>query len=335
MYRYILKARYAKILLMFLSCFFSCENNPKANNAYNWMQPNGKIKVLSTIAMIGDLVETIGGEHVDNLTLITGELDPHSYQLVKGDDEKFAFAAAVFFNGLGLEHGPSLQRYLQSPNAISLGDKIKLEYGNSILQCHNTFDPHIWMDISLWSKTVPFIVEALSKLDPANESIFRLNGDKLIQSMQKAHLDTKNLLMEIPEQKRYLVTSHDAFNYFTRAYLATEQEQHDDTWHERFAAPEGLAPESQLCATDIQHIINHLQRYNIHVLFPESNVSRDSIKKIVSAGRIKGLNLHISTGFLYGDAMGVAGTESGSYLKMIEHNAKTIKNALMEEVHHD
>ncbi len=120
------------------------------------------------------------------------------------------------------------------------------------------------------------------------------------------------------------MTSHDAFNYFARAYLAEEGEIETKDWEKRFAAPEGLAPESQLSVKDIQGIIDHLKQHSIHLLFPESNVSRSSIKKILQAGQEHGLNVSIASCALYGDAMGAPGSEGDTYLKMIHYNARMI-----------
>lgn len=316
-------------LLACMACQRSSDSKGSDFDVRQWMQPNEHVKVLSSIAMISDLVQQIGGEHVDALTLIKGELDPHSYQLVKGDDEKLNFADLIFYNGLGLEHGPSLQYHLQNnKKAIALGNKIEQDFPDLILHANGQLDPHIWMDISLWKKTVPYIVEALSLQDPKHQNDYQRNGERLIRTMQSAHEEVKKLLQSIPEKQRYLVTSHDAFNYFTRAYLAEDTEKTENQWQKRFAAPEGLAPESQLSTTDIQHIIDHLAKYHINVLFPESNVSKDSIRKIVSAGKEKGLQLVIAEEALYGDAMGKPGSGGDTYLKMIEFNAHTIAKYL-------
>jgi manganese/zinc/iron transport system substrate-binding protein len=290
-----------------------------------WMQDNSKVKVLSTTEMINDLVKQIGGEHIDTLTLIQGELDPHSYQLVKGDDEKLAFAQLIFYNGLGLEHGPSLHHYLiQNPKAVSLGDQIDRQNPGLIVNVNGQKDPHIWMDISLWSRAIPFIVASLSAKDPLHAPDFKANSKKLHAEMTNVHQQVKKTMHQVPSHKRYLVTSHDAFNYFARAYLAEEGEVESGNWEKRFVAPEGLAPESQLSATDIKAIIDHLKNYHIHLLFPESNVSRDSIRKIVQAGKEQGLNVGIACCALYGDAMGQPGSEGDSYLKMILYNARTL-----------
>jgi manganese/zinc/iron transport system substrate-binding protein len=118
------------------------------------------------------------------------------------------------------------------------------------------------------------------------------------------------------------VTSHDAFHYFTKSYLADPEEVN---WAERFAAPEGLAPEGQLNPGDIQKIVDFLRARNICVLFPESNVSRDSIRKIATVGRELGLEVCICSEPLYGDSMGQL-----TYLEMMRHNAQTIANHLWD-----
>lgn len=290
---------------------------------------DGKVKVLSTIAMIGDLVKQIGGDHIDSLTLLRGDLDPHSYQLVKGDDEKLSYADIIFYNGLGLEHGPSLQHYLEtSPKAIGLGNKLMSQNPETILRIQGQLDPHIWMDVSLWSQIIPFIVDALSAKDPEHAQDFEKNGQLLTEELLKTHEKIKSQLNQISPEKRYLVTSHDAFNYFARVYLATDDERQNKTWMNRFAAPEGLAPESQLSALSIQQIIDHLRKYKIQVIFPESNVSKDSIRKIVSSGKEKGLNITIATCCLYADAMGEPGSDADTYQKMVEHNAQWITQHL-------
>lgn len=328
-----------KYFLMVLCITFlltGCGDGGRSEEWNRWKTDNGKVKVLTTIAMVADLVRGVGGDHVDTLVLIKGSLDPHSYQLVKGDDEKFSSAQLIFFNGLGLEHGPSLQHQLYNDSkAWGLGDKIRQKDPQRILTFKNQIDPHIWMDVSLWAEGIPFIVEALSLRDPVHSEEYRNNGALLTEKMNEAHRQINEEMAKIPDEKRFLVTSHDAFNYFTKAYLATDQERQTGEWQHRFAAPEGLAPESQLSATDIQQIIDHLSQYHIEVVFPESNVSKDSIRKIVQAAKEKGVDVHMADTFLYADAMGDPGTDGDTYLKMIWHNVKTITHFLSQRKNHD
>lgn len=321
-------------LILAIFFLFSCSDIHSNRQAefQRWIENNGKLKVLSTTAMINDLVQQVGGDYIDSMTLIQGELDPHSYQLVKGDDEKLNFAQLIFSNGLGLEHGPSLEHYLNHHTKnVRLGDLLYQQDPSLILEIKGQKDPHIWMDVALWAKVVPFIAEALSQMDPAHASEFKSHALQLETEMAQVHQQTKQIMQAIPARDRYLVTSHDAFNYFTRAYLAEEEEVAVGTWRERFAAPEGLAPESQLSTTDIKALIDHLARYQIHVLFPESNVNRDSIKKITQAGKEKGLEVEIACCPLYADAMGGPGSEGDTYLKMILYDATMIAHYLNKQ----
>jgi len=319
---------YFRILTLIFVCltFAGCQSRCSQGTPQNaWMVPNGKLKVLSTTAIVHDVVQRVGGEHVDSLVLICGELDPHTYQLVKGDDEKLSFADIIFYSGLGLEHGPSLKyRLASSRKAVGLGDEVAKKYPDEILVMQGQLDPHIWMDMALWAKTIPVIVQSLAEADPENREIYQQNGRALTEELLRTDKMIRDILQEVPDQKRYLVTSHDAFNYFAKAYLATDEERRLGTWGPRFEAPEGLAPESQLSVSDIQAIIEHLATYRIHVLFPESNVSQDSIRKVISAGNERGLDLRIADVPLYGDAMAEKDDPAGSYQGMLLHNARAI-----------
>lgn len=300
----------------------------RSKQTRDWMASD-KIKILSTTAMINDLVQNIAQDKGSSFILIQGNLDPHSYQLVKGDDEKLKTADIIFYNGLGLEHGASLQHHLENNRkAIPLGNLIQRANPEAIYYVQGQVDPHIWMDASLFMETIPFIVNALSQKDPENAPFFHQRGRELSKSLKEVHEKIKSTLHAIPPQKRFLVTSHDAFNYFTRAYLSEEGEKETGAWENRFQAPEGLAPDSQLSSSDIQLILDHLTQFQINVIFPESNVSQDSIRKIISAGKEKGIHVIIAEDSLYGDAMGPPGSPGDTYPKMLEHNAVVIEKYL-------
>lgn len=280
-------------------------------------------KVLSTIGMIQDLVKEIGKDKIDSEVLIYGEIDPHSYEMVKGDDEKLGSAELIFYNGLGLEHGASLAYYLkQSKKAFSIGDFLARKYPEEMIQREGLYDPHLWMDISLWAKAIPFLVEKLSEMDPENQSFFEANGKALYQKLQQEDEAILQLLQKIPSQRRYLVTSHDAFHYFAKRYLASAKEEI------RVAAPEGLAPDGAISPLDIQRILYFLKGKQIHVVFPESNVSKASLEKIVKDSQKMGLSVQLAKEPLYGDAMPKTKTNQISYLQMHQHNAKIIYNYL-------
>jgi len=281
--------------------------------------------------MINDIVGLIGKERIEHIPLITGEIDPHSYELVKGDDEKLSLATIIFYNGLGLEHGASLRYQLEHRrNAVGVGNILLEKHPERILYVDKEIDPHIWMDISLWSGIIEPVVEALSQADPDGKKIYQENGERLLEKMSQEHRNIYEECQRISKEKRFLVTSHDAFNYFTRAYLASTEEKASEHWKNRCHAPEGLAPDGQLSASDIQKIVDHLIQYQIQTVFPESNVSRDSLKKVMHACAQKGLKVTLSNAALYGDAMGPLQSDADTYLKMIRHNANVLIEAWNE-----
>lgn len=320
-----------KIIRSFLSigclvCIFSlscCSKTGLSSNAYNqWMQPSNKIKVLSTIAMIDDVVRQIGQEKILHMPLISGQIDPHSYEMVKGDDEKLSMATAIFYNGLGLEHGASVTNHLLNhKNAIALGDLVAQMVPEKMIYIDRTIDPHIWMDISLWSLIIDPIVEELSRLDPESAEFYQNNGKSLLEAMQRTDEKIYHAMHEVPSYQRYLVTSHDAFNYFTRAYLADPGEK---DWQNRVNAPEGLAPDGQLSSSNIQNIVNFLLENHIQTVFPESSVNRDALNKIIHDCQKKGLKVHMAHSPLYSDSMGEKNSEASNYLDMLWYNANTI-----------
>jgi manganese/zinc/iron transport system substrate-binding protein len=311
--------RYVLCLLLLFACG-GCQN-PPSSKLDEWIQPNKKVKVLSTTSIIDDIVGQVGGNRIDHLALIEGAMDPHSYEIVKGDAEKLSYAQVIFYNGLGLEHGASLRHQLkQHSKAIALGDQIRDKSPAAILFERGQVDPHIWLDISLWAEIIDPIVQALSEVDPENSEYFQANGKKVRENLLSLDASLVQKLQEVPSNKRYLVTSHDAFNYFARRYLGTD-------WKDRFCAPEGLAPDGQLSCQDIQMVIDYLAEHQVHVLFPESNVSRDSLKKILSVCIEKGMQVKIDGAYLYSDTLGPAGSSSGTYQTMMEHNANVLYEA--------
>lgn len=324
---------FKKIIYSLCLCFlFACLGKPSAfeQRSVAWLRDKEHFRVLSTIGMIDRVVQAVGQEQVRSIPLISEGLDPHSYQLVKGDDEKLAVADLIFYNGLGLEHGPSLKQYLEtSSKSVAVGQFV-LEEGKAIF-VQGQVDPHIWMDVSLWKGIIAPIVKKLSEAMPQHASLFTARGKQLEKDFDRAHQRIWKQLQALPKERRYLVTSHDAFNYFAKAYLATEQEHKEGSFGIRCQAPEGLAPESQISTVQVQQILNHLIEKEIHVVFAESNVSKDALNKIRDAASQKGHTVELASQSLYGDEMGPFlhfEPAEQAYLKMIEHNAQVIYDHL-------
>jgi manganese/zinc/iron transport system substrate-binding protein len=289
-----------------------------------WLEDNGKVKVLCTTEIIADIVRGVGGDDIDVDVLIPRDLDPHSYELVKGDYDRFEFANLIVSNGLGLERGSSLFNLLSNnERVVELGDEIMEEAPQEICTIDHHPDPHIWMDISVWQRTVKIVVKALSDLDEGRRGVFEERGELVVAELLHADIEILELLNSIPEEHRYLVTVHDAFNYFVKRYFSSHAELEDGSWRLRQEAPEGLSPESGLSSTDIRRILDYIEAHDIRVIFYEHNVNVDSLMKIIDVAKETGFPLKLSDEGLYSDTLG-----SNTYLEMMHYNAATIKRNL-------
>jgi manganese/zinc/iron transport system substrate-binding protein len=285
------------------------------------MEENGKIKILCTTEQVGYLARAVGGESVDVLELVDGRNDPHSYRLVKGDNEKFRRADALFFSGLGLEASLSLRRCLPLYHGCDVGGEI-VQKTHGAIMVDSTVDPHLWMDLSLWAEGAQIIANKLSLIRPDLSSFFTQNAAAAKAKLLSLHEKIRAMMHSIPQEQRYLVTTHDAFHYFCRAYLATDEEVRSGAWRERCLSPEGFAPESQISTRDLDMVVSYILRHQVRELFAEAEMNQDSIQKIIDVCRERGYEVALSKDFLYSDTM------DGTYEKTMEHNADVIFRGL-------
>ncbi|MGR3912626.1 MAG: zinc ABC transporter substrate-binding protein [Candidatus Rhabdochlamydia sp.] len=306
-------------MIMFL---IGCEK--PSSKLSEWKADSAHVKVLCTNAIIHDLVARVGGERIFSLSLIDPLIDPHSYEMRKGDEEKFLSAQVIFFNGLGLEHSPSLLKHLLShPSACCLGDFITAKDPSLILEDKGQVDPHIWLDTLLWSYTIDPIVEKLSTFDPEGKEYYEQRGSETKASLLALHHLMLETFHSIPSQKKHLVSSHDAFNYFTRRYLVENSLQ---DWRDYFCAPEGLAPDGQLSFYDLKRVIAYIQKHHVKVVFSETNVSQDSLRKIVDICQSEAYDVKIYPSHLLSDTLG----DHNSYESMMKHNLSVLVKAWSE-----
>lgn len=278
-----------------------------------------KPQVVATTAMIGDLVHYIAQDKVAVTILIKGQIDPHSYELVKGDLAKLKQANVVFYQGLGLEHGASLVAYLKSAkNAVAVGKVLEKNHPDQLIYQDGALDPHVWLDMDLWKQIVPTIKDQLIAIAPENRDYFEKNALELALKMEEVDQNILKLLAQVPNNKKYLVTSHTAFSYFTRRYLSQ-----GEPWHTRHMAPEGLAPEAQISLYDIEKVVSYITTYGIDVIFTESNVSQDAINKIIDVCLKSGHKIKCADSPLFGDAL----FDQKGYLDMMWHNATLLHQA--------
>lgn len=312
-------------LIVLLGSFFSCAKGERTQTDFEkWVNETGKIKVLVTTAMIEDLVKRVGQDHVSVIAMIKEDADPHSYEIVKGDDEKFFYADVVFSNGLQLEHSASMQHQLsRHRNVVRLGDELFSRFPEKMIHVDQEIDPHIWMDVSLWSKLVPIVADKLCEIDPVHSSDYKRYQAQVEEEMAAKDKELFALYQAIPKEKRYLVTSHDAFNYHVRRYFASEDEIREGTWKKRFKALQGLAPDEQISSLEIKDLVAHITSFDIDIIFPEANLSKDSLEKVKESCSRLGKKIALSSKTLYGDTLG-----GKTYFEMLDHNARLIQNEL-------
>jgi len=290
---------------------FSCgETPPSATDA----STPGKIGIVATTGMIGDVAAQIAGDRASVQTLIGEGVDPHLYKPAAMDVRMLQAADVVFFNGLMLEGkmGDILAKLGQTGKplyAVSEGlDQFVIAGGE-----HH--DPHIWMDVAGWTQAARVITGKLSAFDPDHAAAYEERSAVYLAEMQKLDAYARTSLASIPETQRVLVTAHDAFSYMARAYGLEVR------------GIQGISTESEAGLKDIEDLVRFLVTRKIPAVFVETSVSQKNIQALIEGARAAGHEVKIG-GSLFSDAMGARGTYEGTYIGMIDHNVTIIARAL-------
>ena len=279
---------------------------------------DGKIDIVTTIAQIAEPISIIGGDHVAVESLMGAGVDPHLYRATQGDIKKLEDSDIVFYSGLNLEGnmGEVFESISSKKPAIGIAESIPEE--NRLKDEDGAVDPHAWFDIELWKIALETATEELMKFAPEHADEFNVNKESYFKELDALLAESKEKLSQIPEEKRVLVTAHDAFGYFGRAYDI------------EVVGLQGLSTEDEIGISDIDDTINILMEYKIPAVFVESSINQNSIKAVIEGAGKQGLDVNLG-GELYSDAMGDAGTEEGTYIGMYKHNVNTIHKALLGE----
>jgi manganese/zinc/iron transport system substrate-binding protein len=275
------------------------------------------IRAVVTIGMIGDVVENVAGECVDVTAIMGPGVDPHLYQASARDVQTFQNADVIFYSGYSLEGqlGEVLGRFSEmkptiavSPSSIDPGSLIAVQdiYG---------IDPHLWMDASLWARTAPVIAETLVELRPDCAEAIDVNAESYSKQLAALHEWVKESVASIPEAQRILVTAHDAFNYYGRAYGI------------EVAGIQGISTESEAGVADIREMAGVVAERKVPAVFIESTINPRTIQAVIDAAGQRGHEVEIG-GELYSDAMGERGSAGGTYIGMIYENTRNIVTAL-------
>ncbi len=285
-----------------------------------WMASiaHGQLNIVATTGMVADITRQVVGDRGNVVALMGEGVDPHLYKPTSADALKIMNADLIFYNGLLLE-GRMTDTFLKAARmgkvVYPVTELIEETYLLEPPEFEGHFDPHVWMDVSAWAQAVDAVAVALCQQDPVNSEVFRTNAKDYNKKLTKLHSYAVTSIAAIPKDQRVLITAHDAFNYFGRAYGI------------EVVGIQGLSTESEAGIEDVNRLVNMIVDKGITAVFVESSVSDRNIKALIEGAKSKGHSVKIG-GRLFSDAMGKTGTYEGTYIGMLDHNITTIANAL-------
>lgn len=277
-----------------------------------------KLKAAATIGMVADLVKQVGGERVEVDQLMGPGVDPHLYKPTASDAARLSKADVIFYSGLMLEGrmGDLFAKLARTGKRVYPITESVPE--NKLLEpeeFEGHYDPHLWFDVSLWAATVPSIVQGLSEADPQGKADYEKNGAALSTKLAELDAWCKKKASELPEKSRILVTSHDAYNYFGRAYGF------------KVVGLQGVSTVSEAALADMAGLVDYIKKQGVKAIFVETSVNPAAIKRVAQDAGVK------IGGELFSDAMSHPGEmhggfDTGTYEGMVRYNLATIVNAL-------
>lgn len=276
-----------------------------------------RLSVVATTGMITDAVREIGGERVEVDGLMGSGIDPHSYRQTRSDIVAMTRADLVLWHGLYLEAQMEefLQRLVKRQTVVAVAEGLDRDRLLGHEDYDDKRDPHVWMDPALWADVVATVRDAMIEARPDLETTFRKRATDYIERIEQLGQWATGVTSSVPSEARVLLTAHDAFAYFGRAYDFD------------VIGIQGISTESEAGLRRIRDLVDLLVEREIAAVFVESSVSERNIRALVEGAGSRGHEVRIA-GTLYSDAMGPEGSYEGTYIGMIDHNITTIVRAL-------
>lgn len=277
-----------------------------------------KLNIVATTTMLADLVSSIGGERVTVNGLMGPGIDPHLYQASAGDVSLMQKADVVVYNGLHLEGkmGEIFENLSNQGSAVICIEKgldesrlLAWEDDSSI------HDPHIWFDVSLWKDAAKTVAKGLADADPNGKADFEANLDAYLKELDETDTYIRGRADELPKEQRVLVTAHDAFQYFGKAYGFEVR------------GLQGISTDAEAGTADVSDLAGFIVERQIKAIFVESSVPPKTIEALQAAVKAKGFDVSIG-GELYSDSLGDAQSGAGTYILTVKANIDTIVDAL-------
>ena len=308
----------AILLLTGLGSHLSCN---RAGQQDDKKTPAGepKLRVVATTTMITDLLKALGGDHVQVTGLMGPGVDPHLYKARAGDVGRMGRADVIFYNGLHLE-GKMAEIFEQmrrrGAKTLAVTDCIDRDRLLSPPEFKGAYDPHVWFDVTFWHKVAGHVADTLIDADTEHADDYRSSCQAYQKKLAALHEYVKSQAAKVPQDKRVLITAHDAFSYFGRAYGFEVR------------GLQGISTAAEAGAADVRKLAAFIATRRIPAVFVESSVPARNIEAVQAAVRAKGFAVRIG-GELFSDALGSADTPEGTYLGMVRHNIDTIVRSLL------
>lgn len=312
-FRFCVAAGFACGLLAVVSVLPGCGNQvtPETPGA------TGPYSVVATVGMVGDIVRNVAQDRAEVADLMGEGVDPHLYKATRDDVARMGAADVIFYSGLLLEGKMSdvLIRMSSSRPVVAVTERIDEAYLLEPEEFAGHFDPHVWMDPEAWALAVDVVAETLSEHDPDHASQYAAAAAAYREQVLELKAYGQEVLATVPEERRLLVTSHDAFNYFGRAFGL------------EVLGVQGISTESEAGLQQVNQLVDTLVSRRVEAVFVETSVPRKSIEALIHGARSRGHEVRIG-GELFSDAMGARGSYEGTYLGMLDHNITTVARAL-------
>jgi manganese/zinc/iron transport system substrate-binding protein len=275
------------------------------------------IEVVCTTTMITDLVRNIGGERVNVQGLMGPGIDPHLYKASEGDVSRMSRADVIVYNGLHLEGKMTeiFKQMQQRKKTFAVTEGVDESRLLSPPEFEGAHDPHIWFDVSLWMEAAEYVKQSFIELDPEHGDVYERNADAYIQKINELHAFIKEEVQKVPQDKRVIITAHDAFNYFGSAYGFDVR------------GLQGISTAAEAGTADVKELAEFIVEKQIPAIFVETSVPERYIEALQEAVRSRGFDVKIG-GSLFSDALGSPDTPEGSYLGMVSYNVRTIVQSL-------
>jgi zinc/manganese transport system substrate-binding protein len=279
-----------------------------------------RIKAVATFSVIGDMVATIAGDHIDLTTIVPPDGDTELYQPGAGDVPKIATARILFMNGLNDDFEPWLEPLMKQ--AEFAGTKVIVTRGVKALSSDDehpiggkpkapVLDQHAWLDPRNGVIYVKNITDALVRADPANADDYRAKAAAYTQQLRTLDTWAHAEMAAVPTQKRRVLASHDSLQYLATAFGIT------------MISVNGWTNKSEPSAADLARLTDQIRREHVKALFLDSITDPRAMERISKeTGAIIG-------GTLYGDALSKPGGEAASYVEMIRHDITTLKAGML------